>query len=296
MSISKTKKVLLKGISKNKLVDVNRNSRIIFEVFAEDESYRLETISSVLESDGWSREGDRLLLIIPKNALIQPHTIRAVHDTLRRIQYLLKTSGIDYETRILSEDKTEATGNIFKTKIGLVGDHEVGKTSLVRRYVLDQFDDRYIRTIGAKVSKKEVYLNFHEDKVVRVDMSIWDVIGERHLAESHMERYYNGVQGVLAVVDVTRRRTLASIEDWVSSVSKIAGDVPVHLLVNKVDLDDQFAMGQGEVADLSTRIRSPFMFTSAKTGKNVENAFLDLAKRIALKSARLSSETLDITS
>ncbi|MBI4417089.1 MAG: GTP-binding protein, partial [Euryarchaeota archaeon] len=44
----------------------------------------------------------------------------------------------------------------MKTKVCLVGEHGVGKTSLIRRYVLDEFDDRYIVTLGAKVSKKEL--------------------------------------------------------------------------------------------------------------------------------------------
>ncbi|MFQ5909440.1 MAG: Rab family GTPase [Thermoplasmata archaeon] len=269
-------------MSKNSLVDVNKNSRIIFEVFAKGESYRLETILSVLESDGWLRDGDALLLTVPKNALSQPQMVRAVHNAVEKIQYLLNTSRIDYEMRILSEDKMEVATSVCKAKIGLVGDTAVGKTSLVRRYVLDQFDDKYIRTIGAKVSKKEVYLSFRDDKAMRVDMSIWDVIGDRHLAELYMERYYSGVQGVLAVVDITRKKTLGSVEDWVSTISQIVGNVPVHLLVNKVDLEDQFAMEQGEVAELSTRMKSPFLFTSAKTGKNVESAFLELAKSIAL--------------
>ncbi|MFQ6106752.1 MAG: Rab family GTPase [Thermoplasmata archaeon] len=294
MPTQRNKRVLLSGVSKNNLVEVNKNSRIIFEVFAKGESYRLETISSVLESDGWLLEGETLLLTVPKNAFSQPQMVRVVHNALAKIQYLMNASGIEYEMRILSEDRMKSSASVCKAKIGLVGDTAVGKTSLVRRYVLDQFDDKYIRTIGAKVSKKEVHLSVHDDKAVRVDMSIWDVIGERHLAELHMERYYGGVQGILAVVDITRRTTLNSVEDWVSSVSEIAGSVPVHLLVNKVDLKDNFAMEEGDVAEISTRMKSPFMFTSAKTGKNVESAFVHLAKSIALKNG-LSPRVLEAT-
>jgi len=49
--------------------------------------------------------------------------------------------------------------HLMKVKICLVGEHGVGKTSLIRRYVLDEFDDKYITTLGAKVSKKEFELN-----------------------------------------------------------------------------------------------------------------------------------------
>lgn len=270
----------MSGVSKRNIAEVNRKSRLTFEVRAEGESHRFETILGVLSSDGWSREGDRLLLTLPKNSLSEPQRIRAVRGALRRVQYLLKISNIDYEMKTLTEDVEDAQEEVLKAKIGLAGDPAVGKTSLVRRYVLDQFDDRYLSTIGAKVSKKEIHLQLDEGKSVRVDMSVWDVLGDRDLAESLMREYYRGIQGILLVVDITRRQTLQGAEEWVSTISKTAGEVPVHLLVNKVDLKGQFAMEQGDVASLSTRIRSPFFFTSAKTGKNVETAFTDLAMRI----------------
>ena len=293
--LSKKKgKVLLDGVSSNNLVDVNKDSRIVFEILAKGSLYRLETISTVLEADGWLCDGNRIFLTVPKNALSQPEMIRAVHDAVKRVQYLLKTSGIEYEMRIASEDQIKPTGSVLKAKIGLVGDQKVGKTSLIRRYVLDQFSDKHIRTIGAKVSKKQVYLDFHEGKAVRVDMTVWDIIGERHLAELHMKEYYVGVQGILVVIDITRRKTLAGVEDWLSSVLDITGEVPIHLLVNKCDLEDRFDMEGGEVADLSTKIRSPFMFTSARTGKNVEAAFKDLAMKIAIKSVKTPQEALKV--
>ncbi len=293
--LSKKKgKILLDGVSSDNLVDVNRDSRIVFEILAKGSAYRLETISTVLEADGWLCDGNRIFLTVPKNALSQPEMIRAVHDAVKRVQYLLKTSGIEYEMRIASEDRPKPTGSVLKAKIGLVGDQKVGKTSLIRRYVLDQFSDKHIRTIGAKVSKKQVYLDFHEGKAVRVDMMVWDIIGERHLAELHMKEYYVGVQGILVVIDITRRKTLAGVEDWLSSVLDVTGEVPIHLLVNKCDLEDRFDMEGGEVADLSTKIRSPFMFTSARTGKNVEAAFADLAMKIAIKSRKTPQEALKV--
>lgn len=282
------------GVSSNNLVDVNKDSRIVFEILAKGSLYRLETIATVLEADGWLCDGNRIFLTVPKNALSQPEMIRAVHDAVKRVQYLLKTSGIEYEMRIASEDRPKPTESVLKAKIGLVGDQKVGKTSLIRRYVLDQFSDKHIRTIGAKVSKKQVYLDFHEGKAVRVDMTVWDIIGERHLAELHMKEYYVGVQGILVVIDITRRKTLAGVEDWLSSVLDVTGEVPIHLLVNKCDLEDRFDMEGGEVADLSTKIRSPFMFTSARTGKNVEAAFADLAMKIAIKSVKTPQEALKV--
>lgn len=284
--------------SKQSIVDVNRGNTIVFEVLAEGEAYRLVAVSSVLESDGWFQDGDRLFLAIPKNALAEAQKVRAVHDAIMKIQHLLKEAGIEYEIRILAEDEVEDTdkaASVFKAKIGLIGDQAVGKTSLVRRYVLDQFDDRYLRTIGAKVSKKVIYLD-SSDESLRVDMSIWDVIGKKELAQSSMERYYKGVQGILAVVDITRKRTLDDIQEWISDVSEITGIVPVHLLINKVDLVAQFAIEKEEVVNLSMEIGSPVIFTSAKTGENVEKAFADLAKHITTEHTSKPKQAATATS
>jgi small GTP-binding protein len=284
--------------SKQRIVDVNRGSTIVFEVLAEGEAYRLVAISSVLESDGWYQDGDRLFLTIPKNALAEAQMVRAVHDAIMKIQHLLKEASIEYEIRILAEDEAEddeEAAQIFKAKIGLIGDQAVGKTSLVRRYVLDQFDDRYLRTIGAKVSKKVIHLD-SSDELLRVDMSIWDVIGKKELAQSSMEKYYKGVQGILAVVDITRKHTLENIQEWISDVSEIAGVVPVYLLINKVDLVAQFAIEKEEVVRISMEIGSPLMFTSAKTGENVEKAFADLAKHITTKHTSIPKKATRATS
>src|SRR3972149_6589742 len=97
----------------------------------------------------------------------------------------------------------EATPKHVKAKICLVGDVAVGKTSLIKRFVHDQFEDRYISTLGAKVSKKEIVIQGN-GAAVDVDMTIWDIMGEKGFRELLKEAYFHGAQGVLAVCDVTR--------------------------------------------------------------------------------------------
>ena len=66
----------------------------------------------------------------------------------------------------------------MKSKICLIGESSVGKTSLIRRFVLDLFDSHYISTIGTKVTKKELKLSL-KNKDVKMDMTIWDIMGHR---------------------------------------------------------------------------------------------------------------------
>ena len=171
----------------------------------------------------------------------------------------------------------------MKVKICLVGEGAVGKTCLIRRFIHDQFDDRYISTLGAKVSKKELVVDA-DGKSVSMDMTIWDIMGEKGFRELLKEAYFHGAQGVLAVCDVTRMDTLTDLDDWVAAVVKVTGSVPVEFLANKADLKDQQVV---QAADLETAARThgaPFLFTSAKTGENVERAFADLAKLITARA------------
>src|SRR6059036_2452902 len=103
-----------------------------------------------------------------------------------------------------------------KLKVCLVGDSGVGKSSLIRRYVLDLFDDIYLQTLGAKVTKKSLVLPvFQKGPLVEVVMTIWDVMGNAGFQELLKQSYFYGCQGVLAVADVTDRTTLEGLDGWI---------------------------------------------------------------------------------
>ncbi|MCJ2555890.1 MAG: GTP-binding protein [Candidatus Thermoplasmatota archaeon] len=275
------KKVLLDGISKKEdLKDVSRRGRIVFEVVVTGRDSRFKTLSDLLETHGWICEENRATLTVPKDFFStgDVRAVETVRDAIVKMKYLLKVARMDYDMRVISEAPSVGkVESVAKLKVGLVGDAAVGKTSLIRRFVLDQFDDKYAKTIGAKVSKKEIHLALPRGKHMRVDMMIWDVMGERNIAELYLQAHFKGMQGILAVADVTRADTLRSIDEWTASVREVAGDVPVYVLVNKMDLEDEFDMELVDVSKYSRGLGSPFAFTSAKTGKNVEKAFIELA-------------------
>jgi small GTP-binding protein len=170
----------------------------------------------------------------------------------------------------------------LKSKICLVGDNAVGKTSLIRRYVLDLFEDRYLTTLGTKVSKKEIEIPFpNENLVAKMDMLIWDIMGQHGFQELLKEAYFYGVRGILAVVDITRRSTLDGLDDWVACVEDVAGPVPMLLAVNKTDLAEKAEFGLPEITERCDALGCSFLWTSAKTGENVEAAFQRLAAIVA---------------
>ncbi len=163
-------------------------------------------------------------------------------------------------------------------KAVLVGDKSVGKTSLIRRYVTDQFDDRYLLTLGAKVTKKEVAVDIPQQALHAVlELNVWDIMGQVGFRELAKEAYFHGSRGILAVVDMTRKSTLDDIGDWIRAVQDVAGPVPLVLLANKHDLTTQAMMTQAQVAEAAKALGCASFLTSAKTGENVEAAFRHLA-------------------
>ena len=163
----------------------------------------------------------------------------------------------------------------FTKKIILIGDGGVGKTTLIRKFVYDMFDDKYIQTIGTKVSKKKVvFLNLNTD----CNLMVWDVQGQRN--DPLLTRYFAGAEGALFVCDVTRQQTLENLPEWISDFHTACGKVPIILLGNKADLLDQAQFGEPDIKALAQRYGADAYTTSAKSGTNVEKSFYDLAMLI----------------
>ena len=168
----------------------------------------------------------------------------------------------------------------MKTKICLVGEGAVGKTCLIRRFIHDDFDDKYISTLGAKVSKKEVFVPGTNTDEVRVDMTVWDIMGEKGFRELLKEAYFHGAQGILAVCDITRKHTLTELNDWIAAVNKVTGPIPVLFMANKADLAESAQVTEEELKKFTGTHKAPWALTSAKTGQNVESSFRTLAELI----------------
>lgn len=163
----------------------------------------------------------------------------------------------------------------ISSKVCVVGDFAVGKTSVIERFVNNQFSDKYLTTVGVKIDTTE--LEF-EDLGVHHKLVIWDVAGSDRF--SHAEfAYLRGASGYLFVADGTRPDTLRAIEDLRSQINEQYGDKSAVLLVNKNDLKADFAISDDTIAALAGSF-DYCCTTSAKTGDNVEQAIARLARRI----------------
>lgn len=158
-------------------------------------------------------------------------------------------------------------------KMCVLGEAAVGKTSLIRRFVYNKYEDRYIATLGTKTTAKTIKVG--ENGGIDLNLQIWDMLGVRTFSKIQ-KKTYKGADGAFIVLDLTRKETMYSFEAWLLSLYKIAGEIPVILLANKKDLEPEF--GRDEIEALLNLYGFPYFFTSAKTGKNVEVAFNTLGK------------------
>lgn len=164
-------------------------------------------------------------------------------------------------------------------KICLAGDPMVGKTSLIRRYVLDEFDDKYLITMGTKVTKKSMDLDVRGERRA-VDFLVWDIIGEPMLRPFLRHSYFYGARGVLLVCDVTRRATLDNLETWWNAITSERGPVPAVAIMNKVDLVGREQFTQEDLRARCEPSGWTYLAASAKTGEGVQAAFEFLGRLV----------------
>jgi small GTP-binding protein len=154
-------------------------------------------------------------------------------------------------------------------KVLLVGNFGVGKTSLIRRFVLNDFSEDYISTIGVRVSAKIVKFDNEEIKLL-----IWDVAGTNN-DEKIPKAYFLGASAAMYVFDLTREETYINIKNQIESVKLLSGLKNITVVGNKKDL-----LTSDEIEHLKKIITIPVdLITSAKENENVEDAFTVLAKQ-----------------
>jgi small GTP-binding protein len=164
----------------------------------------------------------------------------------------------------------------IQKKICMLGAFAVGKTSLVRRYVEGNFDDKYLSTIGVKISRRPVAL-----EKSTVNLILWDLAGSEEYSGVQAS-YLQGAAGGIVVCDLTRSETLASWEEYTRALRQINPAVRIVLAANKADLVDARAMAEDDLrrAAAACGDTAGYVFSSAKTGENVEELFRRLAAQL----------------
>jgi len=161
-------------------------------------------------------------------------------------------------------------------KVIIVGPSAVGKTSLLNRFVHDEFILKYKMTIGVDFVTKT--LEYQPSKNVK--LHIWDIGGQDRFKFLHRS-FYEGASGALIMFDLTRQHTFSSMKTWLSEMRSIMDkDIPKVIIGNKSDLIPEIGkiIDRTDAENYAKSESCFYMETSAKTGENVEKAFLELTQ------------------
>ena len=163
---------------------------------------------------------------------------------------------------------------IIQRKICLLGSFAVGKTSLVRQYVEGRFDDKYLSTVGVKVSRKILPQAGYE-----LHLLLWDLAGDRNFSRLEVG-YLQGASGAIIVCDLTRADSLTAFTLYAQQLRAMNPTIPLIFVANKVDLMAERVITDQMLQAVCAELDGPFMLTSAKTGENVEESFQLLAGKL----------------
>jgi len=167
------------------------------------------------------------------------------------------------------------------SKICVVGDFAVGKTSVIERFVSNQFSEKYLTTVGVKIDTKEIAL---AERGISVKLIIWDVAGAEEFGAKEFA-YLRGATGFIFVVDGTREQTLISAQNLRNQIREQYGVLPAVLLLNKCDLSGMWRIDNEKIEPLRADFDEVYR-TSAKTGVDVEAALSMLANLIVTQDLR----------
>ncbi|MFX1274992.1 MAG: GTP-binding protein [Promethearchaeota archaeon] len=250
------------------------------------------------------------ILNIPENEGIQLY----LPDFDSTLDHLKKEKDI---RKLIYEDKIEE-GGLYKFKFIIIGDHQVGKTSIVRRFIGQKFIADYRATMGLNIMT-HVFEAFGS----KISLDLWDV-GAQEFFKRYRKIYYRGAQAAFIVFDLTNKTSFDNVKSWHDELREFTDykDMPIILIGNKNDLVDDRVVSQEEGTQLASSFSefseyfdksglSPFSDlsglsiasdssilyteTSALNGDNIEYAFNILSYHYIIKSLEIEEQRIKLS-
>ena len=152
-------------------------------------------------------------------------------------------------------------------KILLIGDSQVGKTSLLLKYTEHVFPEEHIATIGVEYKDKFIVKDNYN-----IRLQIWDTAGQERF-HSITKNIYRNANGVLFVYDITNQESFNNIKNWIKDLQNVGNDIKGVIIGNKLDLDQKRDVSKEDLEEMGKKNQMPFLETSAKQNINVNEGF-----------------------
>jgi small GTP-binding protein len=219
-----------------------------------------------------------------------------IQMTIPHFEYETDASATEERVRNQIYQMRLDQGGTYRFKFIIIGDHEVGKTSLVRRFVEAKFSTDYRATIGLNILSHNI--EFYGNRIV---YSLFD-IGAQSFFARFRQTYYLGAQAAFIVFDLTKKESFDNIMKWYDELEKFIDQrkIPLIIIGNKTDLRDQrqisYQNGVDLVSELSKNVnlKASYIETSALSGENVEDAFTLIAYHYISQSKQEEEERVKL--
>ncbi len=161
-------------------------------------------------------------------------------------------------------------------KVLLLGNSEVGKTSMLKRFCDEEYNEDTLSTIGIDAKKK--FIN-HKDRKIQLD--IWDTAGQERFL-SITKNTYKGSDGIILIYDLTSKKTFYSINNWINGIKEAIdiNKIGIVLVGNKSDCNDKRQVNFEEGDNLAKEKGFPFFETSVKENINVNQVFIAILDKL----------------
>ncbi|CDZ77185.1 small GTP-binding protein domain protein [Legionella massiliensis] len=160
----------------------------------------------------------------------------------------------------------------------LLGDPGVGKSCLLLRFTEDHYTDSYISTIGV-----DYKLRTMDVLGVKTSLRVYDTVGQNRFAVVNASRMIRP-NGYLCCFDLTDRESFRHIKQWIEEVKHYNADLPILIVATKADMTQDQCVTREEFENFCAEVNYPGVYTSAKTGLNVELAFTTMAADLLLNN------------
>ncbi|MFX0031193.1 MAG: GTP-binding protein [Candidatus Hodarchaeota archaeon] len=192
---------------------------------------------------------------------------------------ITKEDSKNIQRKVDKLQKVKAKSGEYAFKLILGGDGNVGKTSMVHRFVENTFAQDYKSTIGTSIMKKEC--NF-EGLKSSVRFIIWDLAGQAQFKRVRLSYLANAEAGIL-VFDVTNITSYENLVNWFNEINRASPDISLILVGNKIDLKNKREVSTEDGEEIAKKLNLSYIETSAKTGENINDAFRTLALQMIKK-------------